>query len=105
MHQAHKLGSGWIPHLLAGTPLAHIIHHSLLCPIDLPSKSDVAVFTRLPSTATLLLAEVRCGNLIKSTCENCRNMATWSVSLTPSYSFIVLTHSAMAFAMAHLIVT
>ena len=37
--------------------------------------------------------------------KNCRNMATWSVSLVPSYSFIVLTHSAMAFAMAHLIVT
>ena len=35
----------------------------------------------------------------------CRNMATRSVSLMPSYSFIVLTHGAMAFAMAHLIVT
>jgi hypothetical protein len=35
----------------------------------------------------------------------CRNMATWSVSPAPSYSFIVLTRGAMAFAMAHLIVT
>ena len=31
-------------------------------------------------------------------------MATRSVSLVPSYSFIMLTHGAMAFAMAHLIV-
>ena len=35
----------------------------------------------------------------------CRNMATWSASLAPNYSFIVLTRGAMAFAMAHLIVT
>ena len=32
-------------------------------------------------------------------------MATQSVSLAPSRSSIVLTHGAMTFAMAHLIVT
>jgi hypothetical protein len=35
----------------------------------------------------------------------CRNMATRSVSPVPIYSSIMLTRGAMAFAMAHLIVT
>jgi hypothetical protein len=51
------------------------------------------------------LVFLRSGMPIFRRSSQCRNMATWSVSPAPSYSFIVLTRGAMAFAMAHLIVT